>query len=146
MFHSSDHHETFRSYPHCKKGVHAKVQGQKSEVMVTEVKTNFAPISMLQTVTLFEFTDDYKMIHKAWSDIEEVPCHLGRSSVECQGHMGKKSTFLSWIECFQTAKWCTKLKVAWRRCSIVLQGHLSNVKVTQAKETIIFTELSISGL
>ena len=29
-----------------------------------------------------------------------------------------------------TTKWCTKLDVAWERCSIVFRDHLSNFKIT----------------
>ena len=38
----------------------------------------------------FELTNSYKMLHKAWSSIEEVPYCFSRSSVKFQGHTGKK--------------------------------------------------------
>ena len=38
-------------------------------------------------------------------------------------------------------KWCTKLAVAWKRCPIVFQRHLSNFKVTQDKKTPILTRI-----
>ena len=38
---------------------------------------------------LFEFTNGYKMMHKAWSSIEEVPYWFSRSSVKFQGHTTK---------------------------------------------------------
>ena len=34
----------------------------------------------------FEFTNGYKMIHKAWSRMEEVPYSFSRSSLKFQGH------------------------------------------------------------
>ena len=39
----------------------------------------------------FEFTDDYEMMHKNWSSIEEVPYCLSRLSVKFQGHWAKKN-------------------------------------------------------
>ena len=48
----------------------------------------------------FEFTDGYKMMHKAWRGIEEVPCCVLRSSVKFQGHMGRKMTVLALIWAF----------------------------------------------
>ena len=44
-------------------------------------------------------------------------------------------------------KWCTKFKVAKRRCPIVFQDHLSNLKVTRDKKNNWFwPKLCISGL
>ena len=34
-------------------------------------------------------------------------------------------------------KWCTKLAVTQKRCLLFFQGHLSNLKVSQAKESIL---------
>ena len=41
----------------------------------------------------FEFTYDDKMMHKAWSSIEEVSYCFSRSSIKFQGNMGQKSRF-----------------------------------------------------
>ena len=38
----------------------------------------------------FEFTDGCEMIHKAWSNIEEVLYCFSMSSVKFQGHTGQK--------------------------------------------------------
>ena len=40
---------------------------------------------------LFEFTNGYEMMHKAWSSIEQVPYYFSRSSVKFQGHTVLKS-------------------------------------------------------
>ena len=40
----------------------------------------------------FEFTNDYEMMHKAWSSIGEVPYCFWRSSVKFQGHTAKKKS------------------------------------------------------
>ena len=39
---------------------------------------------------MFEFTNGYEMLHKAWSSIEEVPYRFWRSSIKFQGHSAKK--------------------------------------------------------
>ena len=69
----------------------------------------------------FEFTNGYKMMHKAWSSIEEVPYSFSRSSVKIQGHTALKIVEVDpdWAfpDCnssFNTPvvmKWCTKLEV-----------------------------------
>ena len=48
MFPSSHHHEIFRSYYHGQNDVHAKGQGQRSKVKVTEVNTQ---LSRFRTLT-----------------------------------------------------------------------------------------------
>ena len=67
----------------------------------------------------FEYTNGYKMMHKAWSSIEEVPYCFSRSSVKFQGHTAKKIVEfdLNWAfpDCNSSLnlpmalKWCTKL-------------------------------------
>ena len=37
-----------------------------------------------------QFTESYEMMHKDWSNVEEVPYCLSRSSVKVQGHTGQK--------------------------------------------------------
>ena len=66
-----------------RRDVHAKGQGQRSKIKVTEV----IPFSRFRTVTdQFEFTYSNKMMHKAWCCSEEVPYSFSRSSVKFQGH------------------------------------------------------------
>ena len=77
----------------------------------------------------FEITDGYEMMHKAWSSIEEEPYCFSRSYVELQGHTVKKIVdfYPNWPfpDCNSSlnspiaTKWCTKLRVAWKRCPIV---------------------------
>ena len=50
------------------------------------------------------------MMHKAWSSTEKVPYCFSRSSVKFQGHTGKKSPILTWIECFRTT---TQVLIHW---------------------------------
>ena len=91
---------------------------------------------------LFTYGDE--VIHKAWWGIGEVPYCFSRSFVKFQGHMGQKisnfhpnlvfpdcNSSLNWL---MAMIWCTQLEVALKRCLIVLQGHLSNFKVTRDKK------------
>ena len=69
------------------------------------------------------------------------PCKKSRSEVKGQCHRGKKIVEFdpNWAfpDCNSSlnspmaTKWCTRLEVAWKRCPIVFQGHLSNCKVTR---------------
>ena len=49
---------------------------------------------------LFEFTDGCRMMHKAWSVIEEILYYYARSSVKFQGHRAKKITNMTLISAF----------------------------------------------
>ena len=116
--------------------VHAKGQGQRSKVKVTEVTTQ---LNHFQTVTPVIYDDE--MIHIAWCCLEEVPYCFSRSSVNFQGDTSLKIVEfdLDWafLDCNSSlnspmaTKWCTKLEVAQKRCPIVFQGHPSNFKVTR---------------
>ena len=60
---------------------------------VTQLKTNrqFWPKLGVSGLSLqFEFTNGYEMMHKAWSNVEEVPYCFSRSYFELQGHTAKK--------------------------------------------------------
>ena len=136
-----------------KSDVNAKVQGQRSKVKVTEVKTQISRFGTITPVWFhiwwwndaqslilfrsgallifkvicqisrshsqkncwfrpkfdvsglylqFEFTDGYEMMHKDWSNIEEVPFCFLRLSVEFQGHKAKKYQFWPKFGIFQT--------------------------------------------
>ena len=129
--------------------VHAKGQGQRSNVKVMEAKTQLShfrtitpvwihiwwwndaqSLMLLRRCTIlffgvirkfqghtakkildfdpnwafpvFEFNNDYKIIHKAWGSIEDVPYCFSRSSVKFQGHTGQKITILTQIDRFPT--------------------------------------------
>ena len=70
----------------------------------------------------FEFTNGYKILHKAWSSIEEVPYCFWRSSVKFQGHAALKIIEFdpdwAFLDCNSSlnspmgTKCCTKLEVA----------------------------------
>ena len=156
-----------------KSDVHAKGQGQRSKVKVTEVNTQLSRFRTLTPVWIhiwqwnhahswkqhrrgallffkviglisrshgsknrriwprlgvsglwlqFEFTNGYKMMHKAWNSIEEVPYCFSRSSVKFQGHTALKIVEFdpNWafpdcnssLKSLMATKWCTKLEVA----------------------------------
>ena len=77
--------------------------------------TNFNPNWM------FNFTNCFEMMHKAWHDIEGVPYCFSRSSIKFQGHAGQKIVDfdLNWglpdcncsLDSSMALKWCTKLDV-----------------------------------
>ena len=88
----------------------------------------------------FGITDGYKMIHKAWSSIEEVHYCFSRSSVKFHGHTALKIVEFdpNWAfpDCNSSLnspmamKCCTKLQTAKEKCPIVFprssikfQGH-----------------------
>ena len=84
------------------------------------------------------------MKHNAWSSLDEMPYYFLRPSVKFRGHTAKKivAFYPNWafLNCNlslnspMATKWCTKLKVAWKRCPVVYRGHPSNFKVTRAKK------------
>ena len=91
------------------------------------------------------------MMHKAWSNIEEVPYCFSRSSVKFQGHTALKIVLFdpNWVfpDCNSSLnspmamKCYTKLETAKERCPIVFQGHPSNFKVTRDKTSPILTQI-----
>ena len=97
-----------------------------------------------------------KMMHRAWSSIDDVPYCFSRSSVKFQGHTALKIVEfdLNWafpdsnssLNTPMATKWCTKIEVVMKRCPIVFQGHPSNFKVTRLKHRRIWSKLGVSGL
>ena len=100
IFLSLHHHEIFRNFYHWKSDVHARGEGQISEVKVKEVKIQF---SRFWTVTPV-------WIHRwLWNDAQSWKYHrkdpycFSRSSIEFQGHRGRKiANFFTRIEHFRT--------------------------------------------
>ena len=98
--------------------VHAKGQGQRSKVKVTEVTTRIF-VSGLQLQ--FEFTYDDEMIHIAWCCLGEVPYCFSRFRQISRSHGAKIAEFdpdwafpdCNWsLNSPMATKWCTKLEVA----------------------------------
>ena len=66
-------------------------------------------------------TDGYKMMHKAWSNIEEVPYYFLRLSIKFQGHMGQKIADFdpNWafpdsnssLNSLRSLRWCAKFDI-----------------------------------
>ena len=79
-------------------------QGHMSNCKVTRLKKSsiFTQIRRFRTVTPVWIHQDYKMMHKAWSSIEQAPYCFSRSYVKLQGHTAKKSSILTQIRRFQT--------------------------------------------
>ena len=92
------------------------------------------------------------MMHKAWSNIEEVAYCFSRSSIKFQSHTGKKMTDFdpSWafLDCNSSLnspmalKWCTKVDVV-KKCPFEFQAHLSNFKVTWDKKVTNLNPISV---
>ena len=90
-------------------------------------------------------------MHKAWCCLEEVPYCFSRSYVTFQDHTAKTNVDfdLNWAfpDCNSSLnspmamKWYIKLEAAQQRCPIVLQGHLSNSKVTRDNKLPISTRI-----
>ena len=99
-------------------------QGHPSNFKVTRLKKYWIwpRLGISGLLLQFEFTNGYKMMHKAWSSIEEVPYCFSRSSVEFQGHTALKIIELdpnwAFLDCNSSlispmaTKWCTKLEAA----------------------------------
>ena len=75
------HHDIFRSNYHCQKWCPCKRLRSEVKGQGHRCQNKFCPnlgISRLQLQ--FEYTDDYRMMHKARHGIEEMPYCLGHSS------------------------------------------------------------------
>ena len=85
---------------------------------------------------------------KAWSSIEDVPCFCEGHTSNCKVPRLKKIVDFhpDWAfpDCHSSLnspmvmKWCTKLEATKKRCPIVFEGHLSNLKVTRLKKVVDF--------
>ena len=83
------------------------------------------------------------MKHKTWHNKEDVPYWFWRSLVKFWGHTRQNSADFdpnsalpdcnSSLNSLMALKWCPKLNVVQKRCSIDFEGHSSNFKVTQYK-------------
>ena len=120
MFPSSYHHKIFRSCHHGPGYIHAKGQGQRSKVKVTEVTTL---LSRFRTVTpVWIHIRWWNDIYIAWCCLGEVPYCFSRSSVKVQGHTTLKIVEFdpdwpfpdcnSSLNSPMVTKCCTKLEVA----------------------------------
>ena len=69
-----------------KSDVHAKGQGQRAKIKVTEVT---AQLNRFWTVTPVGFTNDDEMMNEAWCCLVEVSYCFSRSSVKFQSHTAK---------------------------------------------------------
>ena len=118
--------------------VHAKGQGQRSKVKVTEVTTQ---LYRFRTVTqvwihIWWWNDAYSliMLRRGALLFFKVICQISRSHGSknrlIRPRLGTPDCNSSLISPMATIC-CTKLEVAWKRCSIVFEGHPSNFKVTR---------------
>ena len=116
-----------------KSDVHAKGQGQRSKVKVTEVNTQLSRFRTLTPVWIHIW--QWNHAH-SWKQHRRGALLFSRSSIKFQGHTALKIAEFDpdWAfpDCNSSfnspmaTKWCTKLEVALKRCPIVFQGHPSN--------------------
>ena len=130
-----------------RRNVHAKGQGQRSKVKDTEVKIQ---LSRFRTVSPV-------WIHIRWWNDAQSFMLLRRGALlffkvirqipSSQGYKIEFDPNWTFPDCNSslnspmTTNWCTKLDAALKSCLTVLQGHLSNFKVTQYKKTLILTQI-----
>ena len=117
--------------------VHAKGQGQRSKVKVTEVNTK---LSRFRTVTpvwihIWWWNDaqSLMLLRRGVLLFFKVIPQISRSQGSKNRRIWPKLAFPdcnSSLNSPMATKWCTKLEVAQKRCPIIFQGHLSNFKVT----------------
>ena len=122
MFPSSYHHEIFNFQelsPMNKSDVHAKCQGQRSKVKVTEVTTQ---LNRFQTVTpvwihIWWWNDAYSLmlLRRGVLLFFKVICQISRSHGSKNRQIWPDWAFPdcnSSLNLPMTTKWCTKLEVA----------------------------------
>ena len=125
-------------------------RGHPSKVTRDKYRRFWAKLSVFGLSLQCEFTDGFQMIYEASSYIEEVRYCFSRSSIKFQGHTGQKipnfDPNLAFLDCNSSLnspmglKWCTKLDVVQKRCSIVFRGHPSNFKVTWTEKSMILIQ------
>ena len=121
-----------------KSDVHAKGQGQRSKVKVTEVNTQLSRFGTQTPVGIhiwqWNHAHSWKHHRRGALLFFKVIPQISRS------HGSKIAEFdpdWAFPDCNSSlnsplaTKWCTKLEVALKRCPIVFQGHPSNFKVTR---------------
>ena len=121
--------------PYCFSRSYVKLQGHTAKK-----NRRFWPKLAVSGLKLqFEFTNCYEMMHKTWSNIEEMPYCFSRSYIKLQGHTALEIVEFEpdWVfpDCNSSLnsamapKWCTKLEVALKmpycfsRSFVKFQGH-----------------------
>ena len=121
--------------------VHARGQGQRSEVKVTKFKTQLNHFQTVTPVLIHQWLQNYAQSlmqqRKGALLFFKVICQISRS------HRRKKNIdfdpnwafadFNSSLNSLMAMKSCTKLNIVWKGYHSVFQGHLSNSKVAQKK-------------
>ena len=117
---------------------HAKAQGQRSKVKVTEVTTQ---LNRFWTVTpvwiyIWWWNDAYSLMLLRrgallfFKVIRQISRSYGSKIIEFDPDWVFPDCNSS-LNSPMAKKWCTNLEVALKRCPIVFQGHPSNFKVTR---------------
>ena len=104
----------------------------------------------------FWFADGFQMMHKAWSNIVEVPYCFSRSFCKFQGHTRQKTSILTQIWRFRTV---TPVRIHWwlwndaqslkqhkRSALLFFKVNCQISRLHGTKNRRFWPEMSVSGL
>ena len=131
-----------------KRDVHAKGQGQRSKVKVTEFKTPFSRFRTVTTVWIhiWRWNHAYSLmlLRRGALLFCKVTRQISRSYdwkiIDFDPNWAFPDCNSS-LNSPMAMKWCTKLEAASERYPIVFQGHPSNFKVIRDKKLLILTRI-----
>ena len=139
-----------------KRIVHVKGQGRRSKIKVTEVKVNFVPSGLFQTITpvwIYRWLQ-YEAHSLKWHRRAALLCFKVISQfARSQGT--KKSPILSWIGCFRIVTpvrihwwlWNDAQSLPWyRRGLLLILKVIRPIGRSRRAQNCLCPELSISGL
>ena len=130
--------------------VYVEGHGQKSKVKVTEVKTQFSVFWYVTQIWIhiWRWNDAQCLI---WLRRAELPNCFSRSSVKFQDYTTNKIIDFDPNQAFPDCNpsltspmvmvWHIKLEVAYKRCPIVFQSHLSHFKFTRDTKSSILAKI-----
>ena len=144
MFLSSCRHEIFMSFYHWQK----RCKRWMSKVMVTEVKTIFAPI---RACPHCNSSLNFQMAKKWYTKLEAAynrwPIVFSDRLSTFKVTQEKKSPILTLIGRFRTVTWTWIHRLWWndaqslKWCPIVFQCYLTNCKVTRDQKSQVLTRI-----
>ena len=132
-----------------KSDVHAKGQGQRSKVKVTEVKTQLNRFRTVSSVwkQIWWWNDTYSLmlLRKGallfFKVIRPISRSHGAKNRQIWPRLGEIPDCNSSLNSPKATKCCTNLEVAQKRCHIVFEDHQSNFEVTRLKKSSNLTQI-----
>ena len=116
--------------------VHAKGQGQRSKVKVTEVTTQLPGCnsSLNSHMMMKWYIYNLRLLRRCallfFKVIRQISRSHGSKNRRIWPHWAIPNCSAS-LNSPMATKYCTKPEVAWKKCPIVFQGHPSNYKVAR---------------